>query len=88
MDDMKTGEMFSVSLNSRLNNGAAKFEYMKGKNIISPGSVTQISNQFTNAMTNVSMRPNTIQNSKRNNSNIEDILKSPTSLGSGLHLQL
>jgi hypothetical protein len=44
MDDMKTGEMFSVSLNSRLNNGAAKFEYMKGKKIISPGSVTQISN--------------------------------------------
>ena len=44
MDDMKSGEMFSVSLNSRLNNGAPKFEYLKGKKIISPGSVTQISN--------------------------------------------
>jgi hypothetical protein len=27
MDDMKRGEVFSVSLNHRLNNGAPKFEY-------------------------------------------------------------
>ena len=88
MDDMKSGEMFCVSLNSRFNNGAPKFDYLKGTKIISPGSVTQISNQFTNAMTNVSMRPNTIQNSKRTNSNVEDILKSPISSPNGLHLQL
>ena len=88
MDDFKSGEMFKASLNKRLSTAPA-FQYMNNNKMLSPASITQISNQFTNAMTPVSVRPNSIQTSSRVPEDLKSMVSSPTSNYSNLiHVQL
>lgn len=56
MDDLKSGETFNVSLKNKYTKIAPKFEYLANDKMISTGSLTHISNQFTN----MTLRPNSI----------------------------
>lgn len=63
MEDYKNGEMFSMCLSGD-DRKTQPLSYQDG-GVLSPASVTQFSNEISKALTNMSLRPRTDEQSTR-----------------------